>query len=79
MCDQVGPFRSLVQKFGLVGGVNGTDRNAIDLAGQQILDFILLIGDPAGGHDHVDADVQIGLGLKSSFFGNGPKGDAMVT
>ena len=49
---EVGSFRSLVQEFGLVGGINGADRNSIDLTGQQILDLILLIRDSTRGHNH---------------------------
>ena len=70
MGDEVGVGSGLVEEVGLVIGIDGTDGDAVDAAGQERLDDALLVGDALAGHLHFGVGVKFLGGLCDALGGD---------
>ena len=72
--DQLGAFGRRVEDIRLIGGIDRADGDAIDTAGQEILDDAFLVGDAFDRHEGFGSDPELLASGLHSCGGDGPEG-----
>ena len=72
--DDLGLLCSRIDEVRLVGRVDGAECNAVDSAGEQVLDHPLLVADALGWHEGLCVDLEVARGGFDACCGDGPKG-----